>query len=335
MTAELKKVENGSTDLCAALKKVTKKSTAARVVLDTFGMPPGEAVPALLDAWRILASALSMLESALEKKEKKLGELDSERLRTVKTQIESRTTALSALNAAPTDRREIPFSRKEGLRDTMALATAVRTLKRVWRTHLASAGYRKLYAASLGGIVLLSAATLALLGVGLYFAWTYPGLDEGLLATYFTKNGFRGVQFVVVDHQINFSWGDEQPLKGVGPDDFSVIWEGCLIVDKGTNARLIAGADEGIRVFIENDKIIDDWAPHSFRRKEANRTLSPGIYPIKVEYFENRGDAQVFLGWSLDGADMKVIPFENLVPKTTGPGFGSRNARCPARARKF
>ncbi|MFD1909517.1 PA14 domain-containing protein [Paenibacillus rhizoplanae] len=59
-----------------------------------------------------------------------------------------------------------------------------------------------------------------------------------------------------------------------------------------------ASSDDGIRVWIGGKLLIDSWKNQSSASREGSITLSANTpYAIKVEYYENRGDASVSLMW--------------------------------------
>ena len=67
--------------------------------------------------------------------------------------------------------------------------------------------------------------------------------------------------------------------------------------------------------FTENSGL-NDWSDHGCR--ETNRApiaLTAGErYPIRLEFYENGGDARVSLAWSSASQTKQVIPAAQLVP---------------------
>jgi VCBS repeat-containing protein len=103
------------------------------------------------------------------------------------------------------------------------------------------------------------------------------------------------------DQEINFNWGDESPAAGFPSDDFSVRWMRRLEFEPG-KYRFYARSDDGIRVFLDGIRIIDEW--HQSGGTEVytvDRTLA-GSYLLRVEYYEHEGSAKVEFWWEKVGS---------------------------------
>lgn len=47
------------------------------------------------------------------------------------------------------------------------------------------------------------------------------------------------------------------------------------------------GGDDGYRVFINDQAVIDDWTPGAFRSSNITKTLEAGVkYRIRIEYYQ-------------------------------------------------
>ncbi|MNN96664.1 PA14 domain protein [compost metagenome] len=70
-----------------------------------------------------------------------------------------------------------------------------------------------------------------------------------------------------------------------------------------------ASSDDGVRLWIGGKLVIDSWKKQSGISREGSITLTEGIsYDIKVEYFENRGDANIRLMWKSPFQKQTIIP---------------------------
>jgi len=101
---------------------------------------------------------------------------------------------------------------------------------------------------------------------------------------------------VITVDEIDFDWGSNSPALSIPKDDFSARWSRVVDFEPGTY-RLYARADDGIRVEIDDDRIIDEW--HSSNASEtytAEIALS-GSHSVDVEYFERGGAAKVIFWW--------------------------------------
>ncbi len=97
----------------------------------------------------------------------------------------------------------------------------------------------------------------------------------------------------VIDH----NWGNESPHPDVNADDFSARWVGNIRFEPGIY-RFNAASDDGIRVWVDGDLIIDQWYDHPLRTFTANKRLSAGNHRIVVEYYENEKGAIARLWWA-------------------------------------
>ncbi len=68
-------------------------------------------------------------------------------------------------------------------------------------------------------------------------------------------------------------------------------------------------SDDGVRVWIDDKLIIDDWRDHSATLNKGSIELTAGnLHDIKIEYYENRGDASIRLMWESPRQKQTVIP---------------------------
>jgi hypothetical protein len=102
------------------------------------------------------------------------------------------------------------------------------------------------------------------------------------------------------DEQVRFDWKDGSPALGVPKDSFSVRWSRQETFSAG-RYRFSVLADDGIRVRIDGQLILDEW--HDSRGDEVySMDLSlDGVRNIVVEYYERGGDARVHFWWNRIG----------------------------------
>jgi PKD repeat protein len=56
--------------------------------------------------------------------------------------------------------------------------------------------------------------------------------------------------------------------------------------------------DDGVRLWIDDSLVIDDWQDGSMRLLQAERGISGGQHRVKIEYYERSGAAQIAVNWS-------------------------------------
>jgi hypothetical protein len=94
------------------------------------------------------------------------------------------------------------------------------------------------------------------------------------------------------DEAINFDWNYSSPAMGIPSDSFSVRWTRVLPLLAG-DYRFNVIADDGVRVWLDDERIIDEWHTGSGNHYLTYRELSDDEHTLKVEYYEGEGAAQV------------------------------------------
>ncbi len=135
----------------------------------------------------------------------------------------------------------------------------------------------------------------------------------GLLAEYFDNQDLTNLILTRIDPEINFDWGNNSPDPSIGPDQFSVRWTGGIEPLYSENYTFKTYSDDGVRLWINNQLIIDQWNDHSPRYDSAAITLIANQrYPIKLEYYENGGGAVAQLFWSSTSQTEEIVPQNRL-----------------------
>lgn len=125
-----------------------------------------------------------------------------------------------------------------------------------------------------------------------------PSVFTGWRGEYFNNPNLSGNPAAVRDDpSINFDWGGGAPIGGVGSDQFSVRWTRLIDFPAGSY-RFDVFSDDGIRLWVNNVLVIDQWRDQSDGRFSANVNLAGGAVPVRVEYYENAGRAAVSLSWN-------------------------------------
>ncbi len=141
------------------------------------------------------------------------------------------------------------------------------------------------------------------------------GGGSGLTARYFDNLDFTNFKFGRVDSTLNFDWGNGAPAASIGADQFSVRWMGFVQARYSQTYTFYTTTDDGIRVWVNGQLIIDNWTDHVPTVNTGTINLTAGVLtPIKVEFFENFGGALARLEWSSTSQPREIVPQAQLYP---------------------
>lgn len=125
------------------------------------------------------------------------------------------------------------------------------------------------------------------------------------------------------DGRVDFDWGNGGPGGGVPNDHFSARWTRQWSFTAGRYRFHLRG-DDGIRLWVDDNLIIDQWKDQSRTEYTTERELTGGNHSLKVEYYENGGDANVALWWDFIEPVSEVAkitgPWLWMIAPTDGPG---------------
>ena len=102
------------------------------------------------------------------------------------------------------------------------------------------------------------------------------------------------------DPEINFDWGFGSPDPSMDGNSFSVRWTGNFIFEEG-RYRFKGRSDDGIRIYVDNKKIIDKWKNQVPTNVETETDIEKGAHQVRIEYYEDRGGAKVQVSWDRIG----------------------------------
>ena len=120
-------------------------------------------------------------------------------------------------------------------------------------------------------------------------------------ATYWNNRSLSGSPVVSRNEvNIDYNWGNGAPAGGVNRDNWSARWTRRVSFGPGTY-RFHAVSDDGVRVWIGDRQIINEWSDHAAREATATVTLSAGTHPVTVEFYEHGGEAVLRFWWEYAG----------------------------------
>lgn len=142
-----------------------------------------------------------------------------------------------------------------------------------------------------------------------------PEMGDGLSGYYFNNKTLSSLPVISrVDPFINFDWGLNSPGNGISTNYFSVMWRGFVKPDKSERYTFYAKVDDGIRLWVNNQLIINNWTNWTRAREFSGSIdlLAGQKVEMRIEYFENKDKALIQLNWSSASLPKQIIPQTNL-----------------------
>jgi len=124
---------------------------------------------------------------------------------------------------------------------------------------------------------------------------------------------FGELVLVREDFEINFDWGIGSPDPLVQNDGFQVRWTGTIYAEESGTYYFRAYTDDGLRLFIDEQSVIDEWWDFPATNHYGQIELDPGLHDLEMEYYENGGDAVALLYWiPPNGVETLVEPSDQV-----------------------
>ena len=141
----------------------------------------------------------------------------------------------------------------------------------------------------------------------------FPNSGNGLMATYYNNPDFSGTTVTRIDSTVNFNWGQNSPDPSIGNDTFSARWKGYIEIPITGEYTFFTRADDGSRLWVNEQLIIDNWENQSGSERSGSITLSSGtMVPIHMEMHEDQYTALAQLSWEGPSIPKQIIPQTNL-----------------------
>lgn len=143
-------------------------------------------------------------------------------------------------------------------------------------------------------------------------------------AEYYGNITLSGMPFLVLNERaIDFDWGAGAPVSGMSADHFSIRWTRTVYLDAGTY-RFYALSDDGVQLWVDDTMVIDHWMDGAAQTYVGDLYLPKGSHTMRVQYYENAGQAVIKVWWALLPATptptyTPVSPTPTLEPPTLTP----------------
>ena len=145
------------------------------------------------------------------------------------------------------------------------------------------------------------------------------------------EQAFRDLVAVRIDPQIYYYWNpgfvathpdgltpdlEIAPPAGLRGDTFAIRRLGEIEALNSEAYTFITGADDGVRMWLNGELIIDNWSDHDRAETTSDpvQLVAGQRYPIVGEGYENGGEAEWQLYWQSASMQREVVPQRVLYP---------------------
>ncbi|MFZ5988605.1 MAG: PA14 domain-containing protein [Bacillota bacterium] len=141
----------------------------------------------------------------------------------------------------------------------------------------------------------------------------------GLRGEYYDNIDLSNLKFTRIDPIVNFFWSSISPDSRITNDEsYSMRWTGQIMPQYSEEYTFYVTRDNGARLWIDNQLIIDEWNSGWNVTDTGSIVLERGQkYDIRLEFFNNTGNAFIKLEWSSKSTRRAIVPHNCLFPATT------------------
>ncbi len=129
--------------------------------------------------------------------------------------------------------------------------------------------------------------------------WSPDKTKNGLEGEYFTNKNLEGKSVLKqLDAKIDFDYGVGSPNSSlIKPNFFSIRWNGFIKVDESGSYAISTLSDDGVRLYLNDKLVIDNWTNHGPTVDQYICKLEAGkFHKIRLEFYEDGGGAVIKLG---------------------------------------
>ncbi|MBN2001770.1 MAG: hypothetical protein JXA21_00325 [Anaerolineae bacterium] len=144
-------------------------------------------------------------------------------------------------------------------------------------------------------------------------------------AEYFNNRDLSGAPVITrYETDLHFEWGNGSPGEGIPADGFSARFVHDEWMDAGMY-RFSYRADDGLRLWVDDVLVIDDWRDSDATWTFVEYYLNQGTHRVRVEYYENSASAVLQISWAIVSAGTPWRGDYFSRQDLTGPAAFTRN----------
>jgi len=147
------------------------------------------------------------------------------------------------------------------------------------------------------------------------WSFTTGGPAGGVKAEYFRGKGVTGGPIVTrIEPCIDHQWGEGEVAGGL-TDNVSARWTADLVVTSPDTFTFTTTSDDGACLWLNDGFIVTAWYDQGTTDHSSQPIkLQPGVYRLRMEYYENGGGAVAQLSWQTPTMPRQIIPGGPLQP---------------------
>ncbi|MHC4830441.1 MAG: PA14 domain-containing protein, partial [Planctomycetota bacterium] len=116
-----------------------------------------------------------------------------------------------------------------------------------------------------------------------------------------------------IDPQIDFADAESFGFPFLARN-LRVRWSGFLRVNEEGTYAFLLGSDDGSRLTIDGQRVIDMNRRQPYRQASGEIHLRPGLHAVEVMLIQNEADCACSWSWTPPGGTQSVVPAEALYP---------------------
>ena len=150
--------------------------------------------------------------------------------------------------------------------------------------------------------------------------FTIRKYDNGVFGEYFSNTTLSGTPTLTRgDPKIDFNYGTNRLDASLPADNFSARWTGRIRPYATGTHQLRTNTDDGVRLWIDNNLVIDNWGGGGSFTANVNLTAGQD-HELKMEFYDGVGASVAQLFWTPPGKTEEIVPNYRLFPPTSPSG---------------
>ena len=91
-------------------------------------------------------------------------------------------------------------------------------------------------------------------------------------------------------------------------EHFYIRWTGQIRIPQDGKYTFFLTSDDGSRLFIDGHQVVDNGGVHPEEEKSGEVELKSGVHALKIEFFQNEGEAVCKFAWQAPDKDKETVP---------------------------